>query len=57
MKLIQHYKKVILMVVLVTISACSSEDHLTASILDTTKPHQSELDVWIEKSYPYAEAC
>jgi substrate import-associated zinc metallohydrolase lipoprotein len=55
MKFIYHYKKVLLMVTLATLSACSSESPLTASILDTKKPTQSELDVWIEKSYltPY----
>jgi substrate import-associated zinc metallohydrolase lipoprotein len=55
MKLIQHYKKVLLMATLVVLSSCSSEENLTASILDTTKPQQSDLDVWIEKNYltPY----
>ncbi|MBW4360893.1 zinc-binding metallopeptidase [Flavobacterium taihuense] len=55
MKFIQLYKKALLISTLVLLSACSSEESLTASILDTTKPQQSELDVWIGQIYltPY----
>jgi substrate import-associated zinc metallohydrolase lipoprotein len=51
MKIITHYKKLILLSVVVLLSACSTEEPLTESQLDFSTPPKTTLDNWIDSNF------
>jgi substrate import-associated zinc metallohydrolase lipoprotein len=51
MKINTHYKKLILLSVIVLFSACSSEESLKESQLDLSIPTKTTLDNWIDVNY------
>lgn len=55
MKLKTYFTTTLLLSIVILLNSCSSDDKLTESQLDTSKPEQSALDSWIETNYvnPY----
>ncbi len=51
MKKINHFKKIVFVLIIASLAACTNESTLTDSQLDVSKPSQSALDVWIEQNY------
>jgi substrate import-associated zinc metallohydrolase lipoprotein len=51
MKLKTQYKKIILLLAIVLLGACSGEEALKESQLDLSTPQMTDLDRWIETNY------